>query len=79
MQLNEENLTNVPHKELGKKTTYDAKRISMAETGDALNLDQRNAIIEVIGPVNFERFATVRFALDGSETRASLKQGFSKI
>jgi hypothetical protein len=74
LQLNEENLMEVLTEKLGKETSYGFQRISMAKTGKDINFDQRNATMEVLGSINFDRFATVRFALEKEKDHNSLKQ-----
>lgn len=78
LQLNAKNLVNVLNKELGEKTSYGAKKISTAKMGADLNIDQRNATLEVLGSINFDRFAYVRFVLKSGEHYASRKQDLFK-
>lgn len=49
---------------LGTQTSYGLPRVSMVNTGNNLSMDVRNATREILGQIDFSRFAVARIALD---------------
>jgi len=64
---------------LGEQTSYGHPRISMVKVGGDLSLDLRNATREVLGQVDFSRFAVVRIALELEDRQAQKSKVFEDL
>jgi len=55
---------------LGERTSYGLPRVSMVDVGNNLSINVKNATREILGQIDFNRFAVARIVLEGHDHRS---------